>query len=70
MEPAGTTEYPEPRIEQAESPPTVQNVLNPYIVAVAALRDFKLTRAYFDAEPPEAEREIREIVEKEMTVCC
>lgn len=37
---------------------------------VAALRDFKLTRAYFDAEQPEVEREIREIVEKEMTLCC
>lgn len=37
---------------------------------VAALRDFKLARAYFDPEYPDLERIIREIVEKEMTACC
>ena len=37
---------------------------------VAALRDFKLARAYFDAEHPELEMDIRTIVEKEITECC
>ena len=37
---------------------------------VAALRDFKLARAYFDAEHPELERDIRAIVEKEVEECC
>ena len=29
METPETTEYPQPRIEQADRPQTVQNVLNP-----------------------------------------
>ena len=37
---------------------------------VAALRDFKLARAYFDAEHPELEMDIHSIVKEEVTECC
>lgn len=36
---------------------------------VAGLREFKLTRAYFDRECPELERKINEIVEREVNAC-
>ena len=37
---------------------------------VAAVRDFKLARAYLDAEHPELEKDIRAIVDKEGAECC
>ena len=35
----------------------------------AGLKEFKLTRAYFDRECPELERKINEIVENEVNAC-